>query len=92
MERPTYSFEDLPPRCKELILKLVPLRKLAHLACLRDEFHLVYLDRVRQRNEVVAACLDSDFPADFRERLLPADTALLRDLIVDPPVSNPTLQ
>jgi hypothetical protein len=91
-ERAAIPLNDLPQLCIDLVLGRVPLRKLAHLACLSKELHLVYLDRVKERDEVVAARLDTDFQADFRERLLPADTALPRDLIVDPPVRCPSLK
>ncbi len=85
------SFEDLPALCKELVLALLPLRKLAELACMSKEFRNVYIDLVKERNDVVEARLQSDFPAAFRNGLLPADTALPRDQIVDPPVRNPSV-
>jgi hypothetical protein len=101
-ERAASLSEDLSQICKDLarsynlqdltiLLARVPLRKLARLACLSKELHLVYLDRVKLRDAVVAAHLESDFPADFREGLLRADTALPRDLVVDPPVRNTPL-
>jgi hypothetical protein len=67
----------------------VPLRNLAQLACLCKAFRALYLERVMEREEVVSGLLETHFTAEFREGLYPAETALPRDLIVDPPVRAP---
>jgi hypothetical protein len=87
-----YPFTNLPPDIQSRILAYVPLRNLAQVASLCKGFRALYLERVMEREEVVSGLLESHFTAEFREGLYPADTALPRDLIVDPPVRAPYLR
>jgi hypothetical protein len=82
-------FLDLPPDMQRLILGWISLRQMAQLACLSAELRSMYLERVKKRDAAVASLLESHFTADFREGLSPSQTALPRDLIVDPPVRRP---
>jgi hypothetical protein len=76
----------LPEAMQRLILAHIPLRELARMACLSKELRAVYRDRTRDRDAAVTAVLESHFPAEFREGLTPAQTALPNDLVVVPPV------
>jgi hypothetical protein len=77
---------DLPEDLQRLILRKVPLRESAQVACLGTRLRTVYLDRVKERDAAVAGLLESHFTAEFREGLSSAEIALPRDLIVDPQV------
>jgi hypothetical protein len=77
---------ELPFDMQRVILGYVPLRDLARLACLCKDLRTPYWDRTQERDAAVANALESHFPANFREGLTPAQTALPHDLIVDPPV------
>lgn len=80
------SFPDLPRDLQRLILGYLPLQDLAKVACCSRRARAAYLERIRERDEVVADRLRSDFTAEFREGLFPAQLALPRDLIVTPAV------
>jgi hypothetical protein len=69
-----------------VIWGFVPLADLACLACVSKQLHTACVDRVRKRDGVVAALLESHFTAEFREGLPPAQTALPWDLVVHPQV------
>ncbi len=77
---------DLPADMQRLVLGYVPLADLARLACLTKQLRTAYVDRVTKRDTAVTARLGSHFTPAFREGLTPAQTALPRDLVVDPPV------
>jgi hypothetical protein len=78
--------QELPSDLQRLILQHLPLLKLGKVASISKKFRMVYLDRVQERDGVVATRLKSDITAEFSERLLPAESALPRDLFADPPV------
>jgi hypothetical protein len=77
---------NIPSELHRLILEYLPLLTLARLASTSKDFWAAYWGRVQERDRVVATRVKSDFTAEFREGLSPADTALPRDLHVDPPV------
>jgi hypothetical protein len=77
---------DLPEDLQRLILRMVPLREMARLACLSTRLRSVYLDRVKERDAAVAGLQKSHFTAGFSEGLFSAETALPRDLVVIPQV------
>ncbi len=79
-------FLDLPEEMQRLVLRYIPLRQFAQLACLRKELRMLYLERVGERDVVVAAVLKSHFTAEFSEGLTDAQIALPRDLLVQPEV------
>jgi hypothetical protein len=79
-------FLKFPADLQRLILGWTPLRTLAQLACQNKELLDVYLDRVKQRDAVVAGLVQSQFTPEFRERVSNTQTALPRDFIADPPV------
>jgi hypothetical protein len=81
MDLKTMPFFDLPADLQRLILGLIPLRRLAQLACLNKDLRSVCLDRVKKRDAAVAALLESHFTAEFREGLSSTQTALPRDLM-----------
>jgi hypothetical protein len=81
-----YSLVALPLHLQRLIIESLPLRTLAQMACLNRDLRTLYLERVSKRDTVVAGILESQFTADFRQRLTPDATALPRDLVVHPPV------
>ncbi len=80
---------DLPADLQQVILGGLSLRGMALLACLSKELRKRYLERVKQRDAVVAGLLESHFTPEFRQGLSGLQTALSRDLIVDPPVRLP---
>jgi hypothetical protein len=80
------SLLEFPADLQRHILGFVPLRGMAQLACLDKELRAVYLDRVEQRNAVVAGLLESHCTPDFRGGLSCMQTALPRDFIVEPSV------
>jgi hypothetical protein len=86
MELSVIPFFDLPLDLQRLVLGRVPLRALAKVAWLNKQLCKVYLDRVKVRDASVASLLQSHFTAAFRDGLLVMETALPRDLIVDPQV------
>jgi hypothetical protein len=86
MDLSDIPFFDLPVDLQRLVLGRVPLRALAKVACLNKELCNMYLDRVAERDAVVAFLLQSHFTADFRDGLSVTQTALPRDLVVDPQV------
>jgi hypothetical protein len=73
---------------QSVILGYVPLADLARLACLSKQLRPAYVERVTKRDAVVTALLETHFTPAFREGLLPAQTALPRDLIVQPQVGG----
>lgn len=75
------SFSGLPGDVQGLILGYLPLRDLAQWACWSRRARPVYLERIRERDELVADLLQSHFTAQFREGLFPTQMALPRDLI-----------
>jgi hypothetical protein len=77
---------EFPPDLQRRILGLLPLREMAQLACLNKDLRAVHLDRVKQRDAVVAGLLESHCRPEFREGLLCLQTALPQDFIFDPPV------
>jgi hypothetical protein len=81
-----FPFPDLPLELQWQILGRLSFRELAQLACLSKQLRAFCMDRVRERDRVVADHLESDFTPEFREGLSPAQTALPRDLVVDPQV------
>ncbi len=86
-----FPFPDLPVELQRQIVEVLSpsLQELAQLACLNKQLRAFYMDRVRERDRVVAVRVKSDFAAGFREALSPALTALPRDLVVDPQVRGP---
>jgi hypothetical protein len=85
-ESKLFTILDLPPDMQRVILGPLPLRQLVQLACLSKGLRNMCLERVQQRDAVVAARLESDFTTEFRQGLRPADTSLPQDLLVEPPV------
>jgi hypothetical protein len=83
---------ELPLEMQALILGYLPLRDLAQLACLGKNPRTVYWNRVIERDAVVADLVKLHFTAEFRDSLRQVDTALPRDLIVDPQVRRPNLR
>jgi hypothetical protein len=83
-----FSIQDLALDMQRLILGLLPLRQLAQLGCLSKELRNLYWERVEQRDVVIASKLETHFTAEFRENLRPEETSLPRDLVVDPPVRD----
>jgi hypothetical protein len=88
---------ELPPDLQRHILGWVPLRGLAQLACLNKELRSMYLDRVMQRDAVIASLLESHFTPDFLQglscrQMACAQMALPRDLMFDPPVRHCSLR
>jgi hypothetical protein len=81
-----FALQDLPLDLQREIVACLSFRQLAQLACLSNQLRAFCMDRVRERDGVVAARLRSDFTAEFRKGLSPAQTALPRDLLVDPQV------
>jgi hypothetical protein len=73
------------------VVGFLTFHELAQQACVSKQLHTLYMDRVMERDRVVAARLESDFTAEVRDRLSPAQTALPRDLVVDPQVRGPEL-
>ncbi len=82
---------ELPPEMQGLILGHLSLPELARLACVSKDLCAAYEDRTGVRDAAVAKLLESQFTAEFRDGLTPADTALPYDLIVDPPVRGSPL-
>jgi hypothetical protein len=76
----------LPVDMQEVVVGFLSFRELAQLACVSKQLRTFCLNRVRERDRVVATRLESDFTPEFREGLSPAQTALPRDLLVDPKV------
>jgi hypothetical protein len=91
MDLPTNPPSHMPEDLQRLILGLVPLRKLAQMACLNKQIRTVYWQRVIGRDAAIAAHLDSHFTAQFREGLSSMQTALPRDLVLHPQVRDPCL-
>jgi hypothetical protein len=89
MESEAFPLFDLPEDLQRQVMRFVPLRGLAQLACMRKSLRTAYSERVMQRDEIVAARVSSDFTSEYRERLSYAKTSLPRDLIVEPPVGAP---
>jgi hypothetical protein len=81
-----FPIMDLPTDMQRHVLGAMPLCDLARMACLSKELRVVYLDRVKKRDDVVADLLESQFTEEFREGLSTTQTSLPRDLIVEPPV------
>jgi hypothetical protein len=86
-----FPFPDLPVDLQRQIAGRLSFRDLAQLACLSKQLRAFCTDRVRERDGVVAVRLESEFTPEFREGLSPAQTALPRDLVVDPQVRGPEL-
>jgi hypothetical protein len=84
-----FTFPDLPLELQREIVGHLSLCELAQMACLSNQLRAFCTDRVRERDGVVAARLESDFTAEFREGLSPAQTALPRDFMVEPEVRGP---
>jgi hypothetical protein len=83
------SILDLPVDMQRVILGSLSFGEAAKLACTSKDILTLYEERVTERDAVVAAGLESQFTAEFREGLSSAQTALPRDLVVDPQVGGP---
>jgi hypothetical protein len=86
--RELFPLLDLPAEMQRLVLGYLPLTDLARLACLNKELRAAYGERVTKRDTAVAALLQSQFTAKFRQGLSPAQTALPRDLVAHPQVGR----
>jgi hypothetical protein len=86
-----FPFLDLSEDLQRRVLASVPLRQWAQLACMKKSLRILYSERVRERDQAVAARLGSDLAAESREGLASAQTSLPRDLIVEPPVRLPSI-
>jgi hypothetical protein len=86
--RELFPLLDLPAEMQGLVLGYLPLADLARLACLNKELRAAYGERVTKRDTAVAALLQSQFTAKFRQGLSPAQTALPRDLVAHPQVGR----
>ncbi len=81
-----FPFLDLPEDLQMRVLASFPLRLWAQLAFMRKSMRTIYSERVRQRDEAVAARVRSDFTVESCVGLPDEPTSLPRDLIVEPEV------